>query len=197
MKPTGNSRIMAKPQYSIRHAQVALLGLAGWRCRDRTCRRGHRQHSSEESHLPRTRLSATPVDAVITELPPEPTPPPEEEPPPPLRRLMNRLSSQLKSQLLRHGLRSRPPPKPRPKVAENNGTGYSGALATIPAPRATGEVRRVPTTLMKRGAPSRPAAANSSSLSTTVAMQRTSQPSEHREPDSRSDFDQHVHALEV
>ena len=40
-------------------------------------------HKEEEIPVDPGFVSQQPVDAVITELPPEPTPPPEEEPPPP------------------------------------------------------------------------------------------------------------------
>ena len=71
-------------------------------------------------------LAQQPVDAVITELPPESTPPPEEEPPPPPPppeeptefTVTEPTPPPLPSQA--------PRPKPRPKVSENKGTGYSG-----------------------------------------------------------------------
>src|SRR6478752_1379100 len=62
-------------------------------------------------------MPSAPVDAVITELPPESTPPDEpteftiQEPTPPPRPP------------------NAPTPKPRPKVAENKGTGYSGVAS--------------------------------------------------------------------
>ena len=48
-------------------------------------------------------VSQQPVDAIITELPPEPTPPPEEEPPPPPPPPDEPLILQSRSRLLRHG----------------------------------------------------------------------------------------------
>lgn len=71
-----------------------------------------------------------PVDAVITELPPESTPPPEEEeppPPPPPPEEPTEFVIQEPTPPPRPP--KAPTPKPRPKVAENRGTAYSGTVS--------------------------------------------------------------------
>ena len=114
----------------------------------------------------------------------------------PLRRLMNRLSSQLKSQLLPHGRR-----KPHPRSRDRKSRRIKARATAGSANYSIGQGQldkcaAALLTLTKRGAPSRPAAANSSSHfdDSGNATDVTAEP-EHREPDSRSDFDQHVHAL--
>jgi periplasmic protein TonB len=67
-----------------------------------------------------------PVDAVITELPPESTPPPEEEPPPPPPPPDEPTEFTITEPTPPPRPPQAPPPKPRPKVSENKGTGYSG-----------------------------------------------------------------------
>ena len=68
----------------------------------------------------------TPVDAVITELPPETTPPPEEEPPPPPPPPDEPTEFTIQEPTPPPRPPQAPPPKPRPKVSQNKGTGYSG-----------------------------------------------------------------------
>jgi protein TonB len=71
-------------------------------------------------------LPNAPIDAVITELPPESTPPPEEEPPPPPPPPDEPTEFTVTEPTPPPRPSAAPPPKPRPKVAENKGTGYSG-----------------------------------------------------------------------
>ena len=113
-------------------------------------------------------MPSAPVDAVITELPPESTPPPEEEPPPPLRRQTNRLSSQFKSRPLPRG-RRKPHPQSRDRKSRRIRARATRGRLAIPR-LGTGSVRRILFTLTKHGEPSRPGAALSSSVSTTVVM---------------------------
>jgi protein TonB len=79
-----------------------------------------------EEVIPEVPLSQTPVDAVITELPPESTPPPEEEPPPPPPPPEEPTEFVIQEPTPPPRPSAAPPPKPRPKVAENRGTAYSG-----------------------------------------------------------------------
>jgi len=67
-----------------------------------------------------------PIDAVITELPPESTPPPEEEPPPPPPPPDEPTEFVIHEPTPPPRPSVAPPPKPRPKVSENRGTSYSG-----------------------------------------------------------------------
>jgi len=67
-----------------------------------------------------------PIDAVITELPPESTPPPEEEPPPPPPPPDEPTEFVIHEPTPPPRPSVAPPPKPRPKVSENRGTAYSG-----------------------------------------------------------------------
>ena len=71
-------------------------------------------------------MPSAPIDAVITELPPESTPPPEEEPPPPPPPPDEPTEFTIQEPTPPPRPPQAPPPKPRPKVAENKGTGYSG-----------------------------------------------------------------------
>jgi protein TonB len=71
-------------------------------------------------------MPSAPVDAVITELPPESTPPPEEEPPPPPPPPDEPTEFTIQEPTPPPRPPQAPPPKPRPKVLENKGTGYSG-----------------------------------------------------------------------
>jgi TonB family protein len=71
-------------------------------------------------------MPSAPVDAVITELPPESTPPPEEEPPPPPPPPDEPTEFTIQEPTPPPRPSAAPPPKPRPKVSENKGTGYSG-----------------------------------------------------------------------
>jgi TonB family protein len=72
--------------------------------------------------------SNAPIDAVITELPPESTPPPEEEPPPPPPPPDEPTEFTIQEPTPPPRPKEAPPPKPRPKVSENKGTGYSGIV---------------------------------------------------------------------
>jgi TonB family protein len=84
----------------------------------------HPQESApEEISMP-----SAPVDAVITELPPESTPPPEEEPPPPPPPPDEPTEFTIQEPTPPPRPSAAPPPKPRPKVAENRGTAYSGTV---------------------------------------------------------------------
>ena len=120
-------------------------------------------------------MPSAPVDAVITELPPESTPPPEEEPPPPPPPPDEPTEFTIEEPT--------PPPRPslphprsRDRKSRRIKARATAGWLTIRRPGPTGSVRRILVTLTKRGGPSRPAAANSSSRLMTVAMQRTSQP---------------------
>jgi len=82
----------------------------------------HRQEDiPEEVNMP-----SAPVDAVITELPPEAPPPPEEEPPPPPPPPEEPTEFTVQEPTPPPRPSAAPPPKPRPKVSENRGTSYSG-----------------------------------------------------------------------
>ena len=74
-------------------------------------------------------MPSAPVDAVITELPPESTPPPEEEPPPPPPPPDEPTEFTIQEPTPPPRPPNAPTPKPRPKVAENKGTGYSGVAS--------------------------------------------------------------------
>jgi len=80
----------------------------------------------KEEVIPEVTLSQAPVDAVITELPPESTPPPEEEPPPPPPPPEEPTEFVIQEPTPPPRPSAAPPPKPRPKVAQNKGTSYSG-----------------------------------------------------------------------
>src|SRR5215471_9255226 len=82
----------------------------------------HREEAIPEV-IPQTNA---PIDAVITELPPESTPPPEEEPPPPPPPPDEPTEFTVTEPTPPPRPPNQPPPKPRPKVSENKGTGYSG-----------------------------------------------------------------------
>ena len=82
----------------------------------------HRQEDiPEEVSMP-----SAPVDAVITELPPEAPPPPEEEPPPPPPPPEEPTEFTVQEPTPPPRPSAAPPPKPRPKVSENRGAAYSG-----------------------------------------------------------------------
>jgi len=100
----------------------------------------------------------------------------------PLRRQRNQLSSQFKSQLLHRG-RRQPRRLNRDRKSRRIEARPTAGWLTIRRPGLTGLVRRTLLTLTKRGEPSRPGAANSSSPLMTVAMLRTSQPP--RAPEAR------------
>ena len=74
-------------------------------------------------------MPSAPIDAVITELPPESTPPPEEEPPPPPPPPDEPTEFTIQEPTPPPRPPNAPTPKPRPKVAENKGTGYSGVAS--------------------------------------------------------------------
>ena len=120
-------------------------------------------------------MPSAPVDAVITELPPESTPPPEEEPPPPPPPPDEPTEFTIQEPT--------PPPRPphapprsRDRKSRRIKARATAGWLTIRRLGLIGPVRRTLFTLTKRGGPSRPAAADSSSPLMTVAMQRTSQP---------------------
>lgn len=71
-------------------------------------------------------MPSAPIDAVITELPPEATPPPEEEPPPPPPPPDEPTEFTIQEPTPPPRPPNAPTPKPRPKVSQNKGTGYSG-----------------------------------------------------------------------
>ncbi|MBA3961064.1 MAG: energy transducer TonB [Chthoniobacterales bacterium] len=73
-------------------------------------------------------MPSAPIDAVITELPPESTPPPEEEPPPPPPPPDEPTEFTIQEPTPPPRPPNVPPPKPRPKVSENRGTSYSGTV---------------------------------------------------------------------
>jgi protein TonB len=73
--------------------------------------------------------SNAPIDAVITELPPESTPPPEEEPPPPPPPPDEPTEFTIQEPTPPPRPQQAPPPKPRPKVSQNKGTAYSGTVS--------------------------------------------------------------------
>jgi protein TonB len=73
-------------------------------------------------------MPSAPIDAVITELPPESTPPPEEEPPPPPPPPEEPTEFTIQEPTPPPRPPQAPPPKPRPKVSENRGTAYSGMV---------------------------------------------------------------------
>jgi TonB family protein len=73
-------------------------------------------------------MPSAPIDAVITELPPESTPPPEEEPPPPPPPPDEPTEFTIQEPTPPPRPPQAPPPKPRPKVSENRGTAYSGTV---------------------------------------------------------------------
>ena len=69
-----------------------------------------------------------PVDAVLTELPPESTPPPEEEPPPPPPPPEEPTEFTIQEPTPPPRAPTAPPPKPRPKVAATKGLAFSGTV---------------------------------------------------------------------
>jgi protein TonB len=74
-------------------------------------------------------MPSAPIDAVITELPPESTPPPEEEPPPPPPPPEEPTEFVIQEPTPPPRPPNAPTPKPRPKVAENRGQAYSGTVS--------------------------------------------------------------------
>ncbi len=111
---------MAKPQYytgmpkwqvfaslaaaiAIECAAVALAGL----------------HKEEEIPVDPGFVSQQPIDAVITELPPEPTPPPEEEPPPPPPPPDEPTEFTIEEPTPPPRPKDAPKPKPKPRVASS------------------------------------------------------------------------------
>jgi hypothetical protein len=124
-------------------------------------------------------MPSAPIDAVITELPPESTPPPEEEPPPPPPPPDEPTEFTIEEPTPPPRPPQAPPPKPRPKVAQNKGTGYSGVpnyssaksnWRSAPRPSYPYEARRAKQTGSGRFF----------ITLTTAAMQRTSQPARAR-----------------
>ena len=85
----------------------------------------HRQEEAPEEIA----MPSAPIDAVITELPPESTPPPEEEPPPPPPPPDEPTEFTIQEPTPPPRPPNVPPPKARPKVSENRGTSYSGTVA--------------------------------------------------------------------
>jgi TonB family protein len=73
-------------------------------------------------------IQAPPVDAVLTELPPESTPPPEEEPPPPPPPPEEPTEFTIQEPTPPPRPPNAPPPKPKPKVAATKGQVYSGTV---------------------------------------------------------------------
>ena len=107
--PGGTSLVPWRPLVAIELAAVAIASI-------------HREEAPPEEIV----MPSAPVDAVITELPPESTPPPEEEPPPPPPPPDEPTEFTIQEPTPPPRPPKAPPPKPRPKVAENKGTGYSG-----------------------------------------------------------------------
>ena len=146
--PTSNSRVMAKPQYSIsRDPEVALLG-SPWRAPSQsnlplsaiasfTRKKRSRVDQGLPSAAGRRRHHRTYLRSRLRH--------PKKNRLRRLRRLTNRLSLQSKSQPLRRGRRRAPPPEAKTKVAENQRpTGSSRSLSfhlgqdqLISAPRPT------------------------------------------------------------
>ncbi len=78
-------------------------------------------------------ITQAPVDAVLTELPPESTPPPEEEPPPPPPPPDEPTEFTIQEPTPPPRPPTAPPPKPRPKVAATKGQAYSGTANYVAA----------------------------------------------------------------
>jgi protein TonB len=86
-----------------------------------------------------------PVDAIITEIPPEPTPPPEEEPPPPPPPPTEPTEFTIEEPTPPPRPKNAPPPKPKARVAASRPAGkpsgpvaYSNARASfVSAPHPT------------------------------------------------------------
>lgn len=127
---------MAKPQYytgmpkwqifaslagaiAIELAAVALAGM----------------HKEEEIPVDPGFVSQQPIDAVITELPPEPTPPPEEEPPPPPPPPDEPTEFTIEEPTPPPRPKDAPPPKPRTRVASSRpvSSAPSGPVSFISA----------------------------------------------------------------
>ncbi|MEO5753544.1 MAG: energy transducer TonB [Chthoniobacterales bacterium] len=127
---------MAKPQYykgmpkwqvfaslagalAIELAAVALAGL----------------HKEEEIPVDPGFVSQQPIDAIITELPPEPTPPPEEDPPPPPPPPDEPTEFTIEEPTPPPRPKDAPKPKAKPRVASSRPTGpvTSGPVSFISA----------------------------------------------------------------
>ena len=92
-------------------------------------------HKEEEIPVDPGFTSQQPVDAVITELPPEPTPPPEEEPPPPPPPPDEPSEFVIEEPTPPPRPKDAPPPKPKARVAASRpaGPAPSGPVSFISA----------------------------------------------------------------
>jgi protein TonB len=80
-------------------------------------------HKEEEIPVDPGFVSQQPVDAIITELPPEPTPPPEEEPPPPPPPPTEPSEFVIEEPTPPPRPKNAPTPKPRARVAASRAIG--------------------------------------------------------------------------
>lgn len=101
-------------------------------------------HKEEEVVVDPGFTQQQPVDAIVTELPPEPTPPPDEEPPPPPPPPDEPTEFTIEEPTPPPRPKDAPPPKPKARVAASRPAGvsgpvsYSGAKSNfISAPRPT------------------------------------------------------------
>jgi len=109
-------------------------------------------HREEESPVDPGVTTQQPVDAIITEVPPEPTPPPEEEPPPPPPPPDEPSEFVVEEPTPPPRPKDAPPPKPKARVAASRPAGqpsgpvsYSSAKANFvsaPHPGYPYEARR-------------------------------------------------------
>ena len=91
-------------------------------------------HKEEEIPVDPGFVSQQPIDAVITELPPEPTPPPEEEPPPPPPPPDEPTEFTIEEPTPPPRPKDAPPPKPKARVAASRPTGPAPSALFLPKP---------------------------------------------------------------
>lgn len=90
-------------------------------------------HREEQIPVDLGFVTQQPVDAVITELPPEPTPPPEEEPPPPPPPPTEPTEFTIEEPTPPPRPKDAPTPKPRARVASSRPVAPSGPVSFISA----------------------------------------------------------------
>ena len=117
---------MAKPIFYKQRPRWHFLGSLAAAIAIEAAAVGLASIHSQEAPPEEIVMPNAPVDAVITELPPETPPPPEEEPPPPPPPPEEPTEFTIQEPTPPPRPSQAPPPKPRPKVSENRGTVYSG-----------------------------------------------------------------------
>ncbi len=125
---------MAKPQYYKGMPKWHVLAaLAGAIALEGAAIGFASLHKEEEIPVDPGFVSQQPVDAIITELPPEPTPPPEEEPPPPPPPPDEPTEFTIEEPTPPPRPKDAPTPKPRARVASSRPSAPSGPVSFVSA----------------------------------------------------------------